>query len=986
VSFLDNAATLDPSTTPWAPKVALAAAPTAQPPAPTPVAPPAPIPPALPAQPAQPAASGAKITPETHPHFYEAAKPEAKEPTESGSDYFSTVRRRESGGNDLAWNGTAAGRYQFTPQTWLGVAAAHPELGLRPEDIWNGEKQEIAMRAHTADNARVLQENGLPADPGNLYMMHFLGTGGGPKFLKAMQANPSADAEAMFPLEAKYNSPIFFEKDGHPRTLGQIYGLMTKDFGGQAPPSATSETELQAPQHAALPLIEGRAADVEPELPPPPPGVTLKPLQQTVEQKLPPPPPGVTLKPLTTQDAYEQDLGKTPYEAEAARTEGKPAQPPMPNATQPGQVDEFGRPSNLPPAQQQDFGKGETEMLKGVASGVGQSATGVGELVPGPIGDKSAEATKYLQGVGTTFGQGVGELAGQAAPALMGIGAVGSGARAIAEEGPSMARILSTAGKGAASGGAMGAMTPTGETDTGARLADKAESAAIGAAAGGALGGATPAIGAVLKKASEIPSLFKSAFGKDAEKAAEELRQGVNAETGKALTEEEKAAKIAQIEKGVEKVKAAKEESATTAQEKKASDAEIAKQAVIEKHAAKPTKPPESVGDEIHQTAVADMDALKKERTEKSGFDKAVRSDGGKPSIPTEKFIADSNKILATSKSKELRDAVLDFKKELTNAPSVKGQPAEKAVSIKQAREILESMNERIENLPPGPAHELTTIKNDFMKHLEATHPQMKAAREAYARLSRPLDVYERTGALKKAVMEDPYSGKSIMDSTKIKAAVTNKTEAGADALGRLIEKNPALRDSVRQTYQHQLFGSGAAAKTPTPNQLRSFLESNRLGLEKSGLYKEFAEMKTERDAAESLAKTEGDKAKEMRSVSGTETQKNIKSLAVKKAQSEAGRRDFKQFQSSIETLPAKNVATAASSAVEKLHTKGYLTDGQLDKFNKQIQDVNKKYGDSEEAKKQLWKILIISGGVGGALGLVGGEGVPLIRHTLPMH
>jgi hypothetical protein len=67
---------------------------------------------------------------------------------------------------------------------------------------------------------------------------------------------------------------------------------------------------------------------------------------------------------------------------------------------------------------------------------------------------------------------------------------------------------------------------------------------------------------------------------------------------------------------------------------------------------------------------------------------------------------------------------------------------------------------------------------------------------------------------------------------------------------------------------------------------------------------------------------------------------------------------------------------------VEKLHAKDYLTDAQLDKFNRQIQEVNKKYGDTAEARAQLVKVLIAAGGLAAA----GGYGVPLIRHTLPLH
>ena len=84
------------------------------------------------------------------------------------------------------------------------------------------------MRALTADNARVLESQGLKATPGNLYMLHFLGAGGGPAFLKAAEVDPTLSGASLFPKEAKYNPTIFFDQSGRPRNLGQIYGLVTR--------------------------------------------------------------------------------------------------------------------------------------------------------------------------------------------------------------------------------------------------------------------------------------------------------------------------------------------------------------------------------------------------------------------------------------------------------------------------------------------------------------------------------------------------------------------------------------------------------------------------------------------------------------------------------------------------------------------------------------------------------------------------------------
>ncbi len=154
-----------------------------------------------------------------------------------GDLYFQKLKQQESGGviNASNPNSSAQGQYQFTTGTWASVAKAHPELSLTPQGINNPDQQDRAIRAFTADNAKVLQGAGLPASEANLYLTHFMGAGDG---VKMIQADSAANAADMFPKAAKANPSIFFSPDGHPRTVGQVRDIQTKGFspsGGVAP-------------------------------------------------------------------------------------------------------------------------------------------------------------------------------------------------------------------------------------------------------------------------------------------------------------------------------------------------------------------------------------------------------------------------------------------------------------------------------------------------------------------------------------------------------------------------------------------------------------------------------------------------------------------------------------------------------------------------------------------------------------------------------
>ncbi|MCJ2107847.1 hypothetical protein MKK70_21200 [Methylobacterium sp. E-041] len=156
-------------------------------------------------------------------------------------DYLATMRAKESGGNDDAKNpnSSATGRYQFTTDTWNGLARKYPDLGLTPNGRSDPAQQERAAQAFTNDNAKALTSAGIPITPGNLYVSHFLGEAGGPKFIAGAMSNPDAPAVAFVsPGAARANRSIFFDADGRPKTAGAVYAERTSRFGGGGAPVA----------------------------------------------------------------------------------------------------------------------------------------------------------------------------------------------------------------------------------------------------------------------------------------------------------------------------------------------------------------------------------------------------------------------------------------------------------------------------------------------------------------------------------------------------------------------------------------------------------------------------------------------------------------------------------------------------------------------------------------------------------------------------
>ncbi len=179
------------------------------------------------------------------------------------SNYLDNLARAESSNDPNARNPlpgqTASGLYQFTKGTWSDTVEKMASKGLISRADYANEKNRFdpakakkVAEFFTEQNALGLRKS-LGRDPTqtDLYMAHFLGLGatdsGAIRFLQAFQQNPNALAISFVGADqAKANQEIFYTKDvpPRPRTLAEVYAIMSKKIGGGPAPATGNKNTV----------------------------------------------------------------------------------------------------------------------------------------------------------------------------------------------------------------------------------------------------------------------------------------------------------------------------------------------------------------------------------------------------------------------------------------------------------------------------------------------------------------------------------------------------------------------------------------------------------------------------------------------------------------------------------------------------------------------------------------------------------------------
>jgi hypothetical protein len=260
---------------------------------------------------------------------------------------------------------------------------------------------------------------------------------------------------------------------------------------------------------------------------------------------------------------------------------------------------------------------------------------------------------------------------------------------------------------------------------------------------------------------------------------------------------------------------------------------------------ARPTMTAEEFGSQLRGTVRQLQQKLVSARTEGSNLGQVIRAAGDQPSVNTTGVIAEAKSLARKSRNPQ----VLGMLSEIETLAKT-GDTA--ALTLQQADSLRKYLHKDIISKffpQTGADKETLNALRALRKALIEVTPQAyKEALGRFSTLSRPLDIVERQGALKRVVDIDPMSTAEKLTEAQVVGEIINKARVGNPTFSRLLETNPALKDSGRLYFTQDLFAKGAV---PTRESLRTWLANNERPLRQLGLYDEFRDIRVARETAQ---------------------------------------------------------------------------------------------------------------------------------------
>jgi len=378
-----------------------------------------------------------------------------------------------------------------------------------------------------------------------------------------------------------------------------------------------------------------------------------------------------------------------------------------------------------------------------------------------------------------------------------------------------------------------------------------------------------------------------------------------------------------------------------------------------------------------------------------------------------------------------------DLLDELLTHASEPTENAEYFLTLKQAQSLKTYIDGVLNNKEFGKSAKESAVKYQFSKIKTLLLERMKEHNQDFVDalnkwriMSRPLDIVERNGALKPVIARDPVSLEYKLSEAEVVGRVISKANSGHITFSRLLKEDPSIKEAARLYYVQELFGADTA---PTQRTLDLFLKNNQRSLNQLGLTEEFSSIVSARksaqlaldEATEAKASAEAvsrastktqikaeSKAAEARSLAKrsesrladslktttsaedlakqsaararvieTKTKNTIDKLQKIIAESSETKLKYEKMVADLEAAPITKVDDQAKKIVNDLYDNRIIDIDQYKAFNKELSEIQDKFGKSDRSKKliqaALRKIGLYSGlGFAGTLGYFGSQAV----------
>ena len=128
--------------------------------------------------------------------------------------------------NAKAGTSSATGLYQFIDGTWGDMVNKYgDQYGLTPDGRTDPRQSAVAGALFAKENGDFLRSRiGREPTPTDLYAAHFLGRGGAGQLLSA--PGNAVAANVAKPAQVRANRAVFYNRDGSPRTVDDVYRFM----------------------------------------------------------------------------------------------------------------------------------------------------------------------------------------------------------------------------------------------------------------------------------------------------------------------------------------------------------------------------------------------------------------------------------------------------------------------------------------------------------------------------------------------------------------------------------------------------------------------------------------------------------------------------------------------------------------------------------------------------------------------------------------